>query len=157
VCLTYTKLSSYTHLLKLQLSAPTHILEERLLKNCLPVNLISSKRPAGNSWLQESLPIPCLCAAQSYSIHYYSIAYYRAFLWILDDFLLCTVPAPVDCLPSIASSYDIAGPTRGNGHPEGSLTAPGDTSIVTQAAFCSCSVLVVALNISLWGFFCRAC
>jgi hypothetical protein len=157
VRLTRAKLSSYTHLLGLQLGALTHILEERLLEICLPVNLIPSKRPAGNSWLQESPPIPRPCTAQSYPMRYYSMAYCRAFLWILDDSSLCTVPASVDCLPSVASSCDIAGLSCSSGHPEGSLTAFGGTSIVTQAAFCSCSVLIVALNISLWGFFYRAC
>jgi hypothetical protein len=157
VRLTRAKLSSHTHPLGLQLGAPTHIPEGRLLEIYLPVNLIPSKRPAGNSWLQESPPIPRLCAAQLYPMCYYSMAYCRAFLWILDDFLLCTVPAPVDCPPSVASPCDIAGLPRGGGHPEGSLTASGGTSIVTQAASCSCSVLIVALNISLWGFFCRAC
>jgi hypothetical protein len=95
VRLTRAKLSSHTHPLGLQLSAPTYILEERLLENCLPVNLIPSKRPAGNSWLQESLSILCPCAAQSYPMCYYSVAYCRAFLWILDDSLLCTILAPV--------------------------------------------------------------
>jgi hypothetical protein len=143
------KLSSYTHPLGLQLGASTHILEERLLEICLPVNLIPSKRPAGNGWLRESPLILRLCTAQLYPIHYYSMAYCRAFLWILDDSLLCTIPAPVDCPPSVASSCDIAGLPRGSGHPEGSLTASGGTSIVTQAASYSCSVLIVALNISL--------
>jgi hypothetical protein len=80
---------------------------------------------------------------------YYSVVYYRAFLWILDDFLLCTVPAPVDCLPSVASPYDIADRTRDSGYSEGSLAASGDTSIVIQAASYSCSVLIIILNISL--------
>jgi hypothetical protein len=157
VRLTCAKLSSHTHSLGLQLSAPTHILEGCLLEICLPVNLIPSKRPAGNGWLRESPPIPCLCVAQSYPMRYYSMAYCRAFLWILDDSSLCTVPAPVDCPPSVASPYNIAGLSRGSGHPEGSLTASGGTSIVTQAAFYSCSVLIVTLNISLWGFFYQAC
>jgi hypothetical protein len=154
---TRAKLSSYTHPLGLQLSTLTHISEEHLLKICLPVNLIPSKRPAGNSWLRESPPILRLYAAQSYPMRYYSMAYYRAFLWILNDSLLCTVPAPVDCPPSVASPCDIAGLSRGSGHPKRSLTASGGTSIVTQAAFRSCSVLIVALNILLWGFFYRAC
>jgi hypothetical protein len=149
VRLTRAKLSSHTHPLGLQLGAPTHIPEGRLLEICLPVNLIPSERPAGNGWLRESPPIPRPCAAQSYPMRYYSMAYCRVFLWILDDSLLCTVPAPVDCLPSIASPCDIAGLSRGSGHPEGSLTALKGTSIVTQAAFCSCSVLIIALNISL--------
>jgi hypothetical protein len=62
-------------------------------------------------------------------MRYYSMAYCKAFLWILDDFLLYTVLASVDCLPSVASSYDIADSTRDSGHLEGSLTALGDTSI----------------------------
>jgi hypothetical protein len=155
--LTRAKLSSYTHPLGLQLGAPTHIPEGRLLKICLPVNLIPSKRLAGNSWLRESLSIPCLYAAQSYPMRYYSIVYCRAFLWILDDFLLCTVLAPVDCLPSVASPCDITGPMRSSGYLEGLLTAFGGTSIVIQAVFCSCSVLIIALNILLWGFFCQTC
>jgi hypothetical protein len=157
VRLTRAKLSSYTHPLGLQLGVPTHILEGRLLKNCLPVNLIPSERPADNGRLRESPPIPRPCAAQSYPMRYYSVAHCRAFLWILDDSSLCTVPAPVDCLPSVASPCDIADRTRGGGHSEGSLAASGGTSIVTQAASRSCSILIVALNISLWGFFCRAC
>jgi hypothetical protein len=149
VRLTRAKLSSHTHPLGLQLGAPTHFPEGRLLENCLPVNLIPSKRLAGNGWLRESLPIPRPCAAQSYPMRYYSMAYCRAFLWILDNSSLCTVLASVDCLPSVASPCDIAGPTRGSGYLEGSLTALRGTSIATQAASCSCSVLVVALNISL--------
>jgi hypothetical protein len=149
MCLTRAKLSSYTHPLGLQLSAPTYIPEGRLLKNCLPVNLIPSKRPAGNGRLQESPPIPRLCAAQLYSMRYYSMAYCRAFLWIFDDSLLCTVPAPVDCPPSVASPYNIADRTRGSGHSEGSLADLRDTSIVTQAASYSYSVLIIVLNILL--------
>jgi hypothetical protein len=134
-----------------------HILEECLLKNCLSVNLIPSKRPADNGRLQESPPILYFCAAQSYPICYYSMTHCRAFLWILDDSSLCTVPAPVDCLPSVVPPCDIADRTRSSSHSEESLAALRGTSIVTQAASRSCSVLIVALNISLWGFFCQAC
>jgi hypothetical protein len=56
--------------------------------------------------------------------------YYRAFLRILDDSLLYTVLASVDCLLSVASSYDITGLTCGSGYLEGLLTALRDTSIV---------------------------
>jgi hypothetical protein len=149
VRLTRAKLSSHTHPLGLQLSAPTHIPEGRLLEICLPVNLIPSERLAGNGWLWESPPISRLCAAQLYSMRYYNMTYCRAFLWILDDSSLCTVLASVDCLLSVASPCDIAGLSRNNGHPEGSLVASRGTSIVTQAAFYSCSVLIVILNISL--------
>jgi hypothetical protein len=147
--LTRAKLSSHTHLLRLQLGALTYILEGRLLENCLPVNLIPSKRPADNGWLRESPPILRPCATQSYPMCYYSMANCRAFLWISADFLLYAVPALVDCLLSVASPYDIAGLTRGSGHLEGLLTALKGTSAVTQAASCSCSVLIVAVNISL--------
>jgi hypothetical protein len=63
-------------------------------------------------------------------MRYYSIIYCRAFLWILDNFLLYTVLAPVDYLPSVASSYDIVDSTRSSGYLEESLTAFRSTSIV---------------------------